>query len=277
MVALGLGLLVAVGYGSADFLGGLATRRVSEWSALLGTNLAGLGLAALLASVGGGRLTVADVGWSAAAGVAPVLGLACLFRGLATGSAGTVAPIAAVGATSLQIAVGLLRGERPGAVALVGAVIALVAVVLVAADPGGEVRGTRRDVLLGVGAAVGLGASLVLFTETTATGGLWPVVIARAAALPVLVTLLAVRHERPTGLRAAWRPVVASGALDATANALLLLAIRRAFLSVVAPVAALAPAVTVLLARTVLRERIGRIRAVGLAAASVGLALMALR
>jgi drug/metabolite transporter (DMT)-like permease len=277
MLALMLGLLVAIGYGAADFLGGLATRRLTEWTVLLGTNLTGLAVGAGLAAVGGGHLTATDAAWSAAAGVAIMLGLACLFRGIASGAAGTVAPIAAVGATSLQIVVGLLRGERPGAVALVGAAVALVAVVLVAADPGGEVRVTGRDVLLGVGAAVGLGISLVLFTETSKDAGLWPVVVARAAALPVVALLLLARRERPRGLRPQWRTVVSSGALDAVSNALLLLAVRRAFLSVVAPVAALAPAVTVLLARAVLKERVGGVRGAGLVVASVGLVLMALR
>jgi drug/metabolite transporter (DMT)-like permease len=277
MLALTLGLLVAAGYGSADFLGGVATRRLTEWTTLLGTNLTGLAVGAGLAAFGGGRLTATDARWSAAAGVAITLGLACLFRGLATGCASTVAPLAAVGATSLQIAVGLLKGERPGAVALAGAAVALVAVVLVAADPSGEVRGTRRDVVLGIGAAAGLGVSLVLFAETSSDAGMWPVVIARAAALPVVGGLLLARRERPVGLRAAWRPVAASGALDAIANGLLLLAIRRAFLTVVAPVAALAPAVTVLLARAVLKERIGRVRGIGLVVACVGLVLMGLR
>jgi drug/metabolite transporter (DMT)-like permease len=274
-----LGLLVAAGYGSADFLGGLATRRIPVWLSLFGAQLAGLALALALGFGAGGSLSATDAWWSVAAGAATVVGLGFLFHGLATGAASVVAPATAVGATVIQVVAGLLRGERPGALALVGVGVALVAVALVATAPG-EAGGVRlHDVAVAAGAAAGLGLSLVFFTETSHDAGLWPVVVARAVGLPL--ALLAVLIRR-VGIGGTFRrphgpAVAASGALDATANALLLIAVRRELLTLVAPIASLAPAMTVFLARVVHKERLGRTRLVGVALALVGLALIAVR
>jgi uncharacterized membrane protein len=223
-----------------------------------------------------------DVLISAAAGVATVVGLACLYGGLAVGRSSVVAPTAAVGGAVLQVAWGLSQGEDPGAIALSGTVLALLAVAVVAGTPSAaSAEGPRAsrsmELLLGAGAAVGLGAVLILLSETGDDSGLWPVVIARAAPLPVLAAVLALMRAPMVVPRDALRLVAGAGALDATANAVLLVAVRDDLVSVVAPVAALYPASTVILTSLVLHERVGRGRAVGLAVALAGLVLIAAR
>lgn len=86
------------------------------------------------------------------------------------------------------------------------------------------------------------------------------------------------RSRRPLLVpSAAARIAIGAGVLDASANALLLLAIRAGLLSLVAPVAALYPASTVVLSRVLLHERLGRARLAGLVVALVGLVLIAVR
>jgi drug/metabolite transporter (DMT)-like permease len=287
-LAIALGLVVALSYGTADFLGGVASRRVPAPTAVLASQTVGLlvsGAAAVVLS-GGAEVTTRDIALGIAAGVAAIVGLACLYQGLAVGRTSVVAPVSAVGGAALQVGWGLTQGEEPGAVALVGTALALVAVAIVAGGTSGadtEVHadspraGRATELLYAAGAAVGLGAVLILFSETGDDSGLWPVVVARAAPLPVLAGVLALSGAPVLVPRDVVRSVAAAGVLDATANALLLVAVRDDLVSIVAPVAALYPASTVVLARLVFHERVGRTRLVGIAVAFTGLVLIAVR
>jgi uncharacterized membrane protein len=276
-MALLLGVLVAITYGSGDFFGGLAMRRAPTGATVLWTQA--IGLVALLAVAGfaGGEPIAADIALGAIAGLAGAAGIGCLYRGLSIGRASVVAPLSAVGAAVLQVAWGLARGEDPGAVALAGVALSLVAVGIVAGTAGhdAEQAASRRDELvLGVAAAVLLGLFIILFSETGSDSGLWPAVSARAAPVPVLLIGLTLLRQPVAVGRLAWPVVVAAGVLDASANALLLVALREGLLSLVAPVAALYPASTVVLSRIVLDERLGRARMAGLGVALVGLVLI---
>src|SRR5262245_48715551 len=113
LMAIALGLVVAMSYGTADFFGGLASRRVPAPTAVLTSQAMRLVVAGVAAFVLSGDATVEarDVWLGAAAGVATVTGLACLYRGLAIGRASVVAPIAAVGGATLQVGWGLANGE----------------------------------------------------------------------------------------------------------------------------------------------------------------------
>jgi drug/metabolite transporter (DMT)-like permease len=137
----------------------------------------------------------------------------------------------------------------------------------------------RWELLLGAGAGLGFGIVFILLSEaaTTSGSGMWPVFIARCASVPVLAVVGIALGGFSRVERSNVAPVVGSGLFDVGANALILLAVRRGLISLVAPVASLYPAMTVVLARLVLHERIGRQRAGGLALGLVGLALIATR
>jgi drug/metabolite transporter (DMT)-like permease len=277
-MAIVLGLLAALSWGTGDFAGGLATRRAHESTVVLATETIGLVLLLVIAPVVGGSPTASDVGLGSLAGLVGVAGLAFLYRGLARGRASVVAPISAVGAAVLQVGWGLARGEDPGGWALVGIVLAIAAIAVVAgsADESDAAEGlSRRDeIACGLGAAVGFGFYLILISETSDGAGLWTVVAARAAPVLALLVVLTWWRRPFVPARRAWPLVGLSGATDAGANALLLIAVRQGLLSVVAPVANLYPAVTVLLARGFGHERIGRARLAGLGLAVVSLVLI---
>jgi drug/metabolite transporter (DMT)-like permease len=281
-VAVLLGALVAVSYGGADFLGGLASRRTPTVTVLAISQLCGLGLAALLVGVLAERPPPGtDVLLAAAAGVVGMVALGLLYWGLAIARMSVVAPISAIGAGVIPVLWGVAHGERPSDVALIGVVLVLLAAPLIAlgiqADEGErELRASRPlALMLGCGAGVGFGIVVILFAESAHGTGFWPVLIARLASVPVLFAgaLVLKRPLRPT--TGATPLVAGAGILDVTANALILLAVRRGLLSLVAPVAALNPACTVALARLVLKERITRTGIAGLALALGGLWLLA--
>ena len=277
-MAILLGLFAALAWGTGDFAGGRAARKVPETAVVLGTELVGLVLLLGVALFTNGSPTAADLGIGALAGLVGVGGLALLYRGLAQGRASVVAPLSAVGAAILQVTWGLANGERPGFVAILGIGLALVAIAVVAgsAEQPTDTTGMRHstEIQCGLGAAVGFGVYLILLSETSSGAGLWTVVAARAAPAAALLILLPLLGRPWRIPRAAAPAVVIAGVTDAGANALLLVAVRQGLLSVVAPVANLYPAITVLLARAFGHERIGRGRIAGLALAVVALILI---
>jgi drug/metabolite transporter (DMT)-like permease len=275
-----LGLAVAAAFGSADFFGALASRRAPVVTVVFAQQLSGLVLAvAVVFVIDPSGPPARDVVLSAGAGIGAMVGLSYLYRGLALGRISVVAPLSAAGSAVLEVAWGYGRGERPGAPVIVGGTLVLVAVGIIAAGRGDDHPEVSRvsEVLFAAGAAVGFAASFVLLAETSARSGLWPVVVARCAAVVVLAVRILWTGRPALPDRRDLRPVAASGWLDAGANMVLLVAVRRDLLSVVAPLAALYPAATVLLARVVLRERVTRRRTIGLLVALAGLVVIGSR
>ena len=275
-----LGVFVAMSFGSADFLGGRASRSAPTLTVLLVGQVVAVVGALVIALVVGADVEGRDLAYGAAAGACNVVGLGLLYQGLASGRMSVVAPVTAVVAAIVPIAWGVLHDERPSALTWIGAALAVGAGALVAREPDeAGARGHRSGaVLLAVTAGVAFGASLILYSKTRDESGFWPVLTARTAAivlvgLGVLVVGLRSRLPWPTGH--ARRLALGAGALDVTATVLLLVAVREGLTVVVAPVAALAPAFTVMWAWVVLREHVTRHQVIGLGIALVGLALIA--
>jgi len=177
----------------------------------------------------------------------------------------------------VPVVAGLAFGERPGGLALTGIAIAVPAIVLLGWGGGaGAGRRTvdRGSLLLAIGAGAGFGLFFVTLSRASSDAGLWPVLASRCTSVTALVVLAAVQRSWEQQ-RAAVSPLaVGAGLLDTTANALYLLAVQRGLLSEVAVLTSLYPASTIVLARTVLHERLARLQWWGLALA--GLAVVAI-
>lgn len=279
-MAVVLGLASAVVYGAADFLGGLVSRRSPAVAVVVWSQAAGLVVLAAAAAVLGDPVPpVADLGWGALGGVGGGAGVVLLYRGLAIGRMGVVAPTTAVGAAVIPVLVGIGLGERPHPLALVGVAVALVAIVLVSSTSVAEETDTRSGRLpAGLPEAIGSGVGFALFfvclANTHPDAGLWPLLTARVsigvAAVGGLLTGSSLRPVRGT----LWT-IALVGVLDMAANLFYLLAARRGLLSIVAVLVSLYPASTVLLARFVLRESLSGLQVAGLLAAAAGVALIA--
>jgi drug/metabolite transporter (DMT)-like permease len=259
-VSLLLALLSSALLGGADFVGGLAARRLPAVTVVFWAHLSGL-LVALLAAVtvAPGQPRLADLGWGLLAGLASCVGTALLYRALASGLMMLAAPVAAVTAAALPVAAGVLVGEQLRPLAMVGVALALVALGLVSIARSSAPRETshRRHVTvaLALGAGLGFGAFMVVLSQTPTSSGLWPLVFARCASLGAL--LVAVRVLRApvavpaAGVRICWLV----GILDLGSSVLYLLAVRDGSLALVGLLASLAPVSTVVLARILLKER----------------------
>jgi drug/metabolite transporter (DMT)-like permease len=272
-----VGLLAAGFFGTGDFLGGRASRDVSAVVVLLAAQLsAGIG-AVVLALAFGGDPTASDLLYGAAAGLVNAAGLGLLFRGLASGRMGVVAPITAVVGAVIPVAWGLLTGERPGAVVLAGVGLAVCAAALISREEDGGEGAVSRAVVVALGAGVGFGTSFVLFAQTGDGSGFWPVLTARILAvtgvgLVLLATAGTTRRSLPPRVR---RVAIGAGLCDVVATALLLVGIRTEIAVIVAPLAALAPGFTVAWAWGLLHEPVSRMQVGGLVVALAGLVLIA--
>ncbi len=276
MLGIVLALTAATGWGSADFLGGLWTRRLSIFPVAAISQGVGLLFAFGLVLATGEPAPPAHIlGLGLVAGVVGMVGLAALYSGLAIGPMGVVAPIAAMGAV-VPVAVGLARGERPSLVQLAGVVLAIAGVILAARhrdEAGARVR--PRAVLLAIAAAVSIGVLVLLLHDIGAQRAIWAVLVVRVGALTMLaMPLLAVRPSFAMGGRALGTLVVV-GLLDSGANLLFVLASQRGLLSLIAVLGSLYPVATVLLARGILGERLGRVQVFGVVMALTGVALIA--
>jgi len=275
-----LALGAAVAYGLSDFIGGLASRRTTPWPVAFLASAGGAAGATLIALAAGGHAAAADLAWGALAGLGSGAGGAFLYRGLSRGRMGVVAPLSALGAALLPIAVGALLGDRPSAAAWLGIGCALPGIWLVARSPDPEpTDGPRASAAAGVTdgilAGLGFGLLFVALGQVSADAGFWPLVVTQAVGA---VTVAAMATT--AGLR--WRPSVPAdwwglpvGLTAAAAQLLFTLATRTDLLTIAAVVTSLYPAGTVLLASLVLRETVHRAQLVGLALCLTAVALIA--
>ena len=294
-----LGLLSAVAYGAADFIGGLASRRSSALSVVIVSQLSGLiVLLALLPLLPAATPSRSDLLWGALAGLGGAAGITLLYRGLAIGRMSLVSPITAVIAAIVPLAAGLLARERPSLPALIGVAIALIAVVLVSStETPGEPASNAAPGLVGsprksntanavrtwwlqpglieaVLSGVGIGIFYVLIAHTSRHAGLWPLACSRSASMGIMVALALVSKRSLAPQRSSLAAIIFAGVLDMVANALFLIATRFGMLSIVAVLASLYPASTVLLARIILHEKLSRLQLAGVACALVAIGLI---
>jgi drug/metabolite transporter (DMT)-like permease len=273
-IVLGLGSSVA--WGISDFLGGLQTRRASALAVLLVTQPIGLVLALLVAlAFGGDGLSERDIAIALGAGAVAVLALGAFYQAMALGSVSVVATIGALGII-VPIGAGIAGGDSPSALQAAGGALALGGGLLVAWEPDPEWRrANARSVGLAALAGLGFGLFFWGLDLSSPHNPAWTIVAARFGGVAVLA-VAAVRVRPALPLDRARLPVLgAIGLCDVTANSLFALATSRGLLSLVSVAGSMYSAVTVLLARVVLGERLARPRQAGFACALAGIAMLA--
>lgn len=269
-----LSLVAALAYGLSDFVGGLASRRTSAWPVAFVGAVAAFAGAVLLALSTDGSPTRADLLWGALAGVGSGAGGAFLYRGLAAGRMGVVAPISAVGAALLPVVVGVATGERPEALVWLGILAAVPGIWLVSREPGGT-GDIAAGILDGVLAGLGFGLLFAAMGQVPEAAGFAPLAVAQGVAVVGVALTAAALGGRwvPHHASQAWGAV--AGVLATAAALAFLLATQTGLLTIASVVTSLYPAVTIALAAVVLRERIHGPQGVGLLLCGVAVGLVA--
>ena len=269
------GLAAAASWGAGDFSGGVAARRSQVYTVVLVSELVGLlllaGLALLLAEP---IPPPVDFLWAGAAGIAGTLGLLALYRGLARGRMGVVAPIAAVVSAAVPLIFGSFLEGVPAAPQLLGFGLALVAVWLLSRT-GERARIQGYELGLPLLAGLGFGLFLVGIDHVSDTAILWPLAAARTASIAMLLAVLTLARQREKRALTHLPLMVLAGLCDTAGNAFYALAAQVGRLDVAAVLSSLYPVATVLLARFVLQERLTRRQGIGVLAALLAVVLIA--
>jgi drug/metabolite transporter (DMT)-like permease len=276
-------LAAALLYGSADFLGGAATQRAHVLSVGRLSLLAGLGVVLVAAVASGEPIRTTGVGWGFAAGAIGGAGLIIFYAGLAVGPMSVVAPISALVSAVLPVGVALAEGERPGARVYAGAVLCLLAVVLVSSGAGTRLAAGAsqhvpgRAIASGVASGASFGLFFLFLRNAGQSGAFWPVVASRIAGAAVILVAAAAVRPGPVSRSASSRvflTALGSGLADASANICYVIATREGLFGLAVVLTSLYPGVTVLLARILLGERLRRVQRAGLALAALGVLLV---
>ena len=273
-MTLALALGGAVFYGFADFSGGFASKRLPPWGVTFWSQSIGV-----VALVGGlillpaEKVTAADVLWGAAAGVGGVVGVGLLYRSLAEGTMAIVSPLTAATTAAIPVAVDLATGGSLTPLAILGVVLALVAIATIAGERSAR-RLSPRLLLMALAAGTGFAAFFIAIAQTSEASGFWPLVGARAVTIPLgfILHRSLETSMRPNRISARW--VAAAGLLDMGANLFVAVALQRGPLGIVSVLTSLYPVITALAAVVIVGEKLTRTQLAGVGTAMAAVLLL---
>ena len=306
MLSVVLGFIGAITFGAADFIGGLASKRISATKVTFVSGLVGFGVALVGSLVIPSAFSWQAIFWGAMSGIVGSAAIMLLYASLAIGPMSILSPLGAFVSAIVPVTWALTTGETLGAFGFVGLGLGLVAVVFVGFVPEKKaVRPSFKGLAMSIGAGILIGAFLIFIDRAPSDAGLIPLIANRIVSASIMGLTIAVIAGARVGRRrrtaaagpgpgsasvttstghestaSAWRPglklAVLTGIIDGTGNALLLLGIQIGDLSVMSVLTAMYPAGTIVLAGIVLKERVAPIQAVGLVLAITAAALLAL-
>jgi drug/metabolite transporter (DMT)-like permease len=264
----------ALCWGVGDFFGGLASRRLAVVTVLAVSQAIGLfGLLLWVLVSGDAFPGVVELLPAAAAGIAGLVGLGALYRGLAIGAMGIVAPISAA-SPIVPLAVDASKGNVPGALQWLGIALVLTGIAVLAREPSGRER-FAAGAGLAVLAALGFGLFVVGLDAGADESATWAVVAARAASVAIAVTAALALSTSLRPPRSILPLLIGVGVFDTAANVFVATATTHGAAGIVAVLSALYPVVTVVLAWLVLGERLSPAKRAGGVVALGGAALVA--
>ncbi len=269
------GLTSALVWGSGDFSGGFATRKINQFQVLLLASVSGTLILIVLAFAWSESLpSLADTGWAALAGVSGALGILALYRALSLGYAASVAPTAAVLSAALPVVFNFFTAQPPNRFQLVGFGLALVGIGLVSRSSASD-QLSRTALGLALLAGLGFGGFFILIAQVGPNTVFAPLLVARFVSLVTALALLLV-NRLPLPSPLASPVALLAGLHDTGGNVFYVLAQQFTRLDVAAVLASLYPATTVLLAYLILKEKVAPLQWLGAALCLASVALIAL-
>lgn len=272
-VSLGLGSALA--YGSGDFCGGLATRRVAPFQVMALSSVVNVTVLLVVVLVFEQKpISLAAAGWAAAAGLLGTIGLTALYTGLARGHTALIAPGSGVLSAAIPVVITALVGGLPAAPQLIGFALAIVGIWL--ASSAGRAGLDREGLWLTLIAGAGFGLYFLAIPQARENGVVFlPLLIGRCVMLTVTLAILARNRQTVPHPRLAPTAPLA-GILDMTGSVLYLISQQYLRVDVAAVLASLYPAFTLLLTAGVLRERLSNRQWIGAVICLVAAALIAI-
>jgi len=276
MLAVSLALIACLSWGISGFLAGTKSRVMPVLTLLLFSSMAGVGMFLISVGVRGVQLPRdPSLLYAVLGGAVGCGGLYCFYRGLAVGSISIVVPVSAL-CVMLPVLTGLVFGEVLHPLQGLGMVVAVGGGVMVSLEKNTAASKKRiaAGILPALGAALGFGAFFVVMDLAAAADPLWAAMVSRSSFL--LFLLPAVLLKRPClKIKTTHLPAVFTiGILDGTAALAYTTATTKDLMSLVAVISSLYPAVSVILAAFILKERLRGLQFFGVVLAIVGVALI---
>ena len=264
------GLAASLCWGSGDFCGGLASRRVNPSTVVAAAYATGFVLMLGLALIWREPFpSQSDILWGGLAGLVGAIGLIVFYSALSIGRMGIIAPVSAVLTAGLPVLFSVFTEGAPGLLQFGGFALALLAVVLISRPE--RARQPPKGIGLALLAGCCFGCFFILISRVSHNATYWPLAVARLTSVLLLLLLALFRKQQIIPQRKAVPLMLVAGTLDAIGNAFFVFAAHSGRLDVASVLSGLYPAATVLLAAIVLRERVTRIQGIGILLALIAI------
>jgi drug/metabolite transporter (DMT)-like permease len=282
-----LSLASAAIWGTSDFVGGIAARRLPSPAVVTLSHSLSLALLVSLALIH--RSTWPDTPsaiYGALAGLACGTGVMVLYKALSLGGMGLTAAVSGVLAAVLPVLWAFATEGLPRVPQIAGIVLAAVAIWMIARAPGSP--SSKQAILLGAAAGGSFGCLFILLKLAGRGGVLWPLAWSRLSSMTLAMIVTWIAARRSGGAKGDAKPVLPwpgwpvlgliaiAGIFDATGNTFYTIATRLGRLDVAAVLSSLYPASTILLAAVLLKERTTRSQTAGIALALVAVVLISI-
>lgn len=267
------GFAASLCWGSGDFCGGLASRRVNAATVVTAAYTAGFVLLLALALIWREAFpTPLDMLWGGLAGVVGAIGLVAFYQALSIGHMGIIAPTSAVLNAGLPVLFSILTAGLPGPFQIAGFVLALLAILLISRPE--RAQGRPKGIGLALLAGCGFGCFFIIISRVGHSATFWPLAMARLTSVLFLLLMARFRKQQVVPQKTALALIICAGTLDAIGNAFFVLAAHTGRLDIASILSSLYPAATALLAALVLRERVTRIQGLGILLALIAIPLI---
>ena len=263
-------------WGAADFAGGYGSRRANAFVLTAFSHVCAF---VLMFSIALGEHGVfpsrASIVWAVIAGASGGFSLAIFYKALASGQMGLAAPVAALVGAAIPTMVDVALEGTPSRWMIGGFSLAILAIWLIT-RPEPSANTVGRPAGVGMAALAGVGfAGFYLCIHQASGSPVWIAALSRigsftATSIAVIATGAPLKLNRnliTLGMLA--------GFLDISASTLFIFASQHGRLDEAVVITSLYPAITVLLARLVLKEHFSRWKFVGLLAALAAVPMIA--
>ena len=269
-------LTAALLWGSGDFSGGFATRKANPFQVLALSAIAGIVVLATAALVIHEALpSITGIFWSLLAGLSVSVAITSLYTALSRGNAAAVAPISAVLGAAIPVVFTFLSRGAPATVQVVGFGLAFIGIWLVSRSAPVEGQKTNSRLGLAFLAGAGFGGYFIFIGQVESSGVFIPLLFVRGVMFFAALLLLAFKRLPLPSIRA--NPIAPlAGVLDAAGNVFFLLAVTFSRLDFAVVISSLYPAVTVLLAGILLKEKVGKWQKAGVVLCLAAIVLISL-
>ena len=264
--------LSSIFWGFGGFFAGQASRRGSLLPTLTLDIFIGLFLVVPLAFSIADTFTWRDFLIGGLAGLFGMSGAAFLYAGMKKAAYVTVIPVSGVAGALFPVLWGLVDGDSLSILQIAGILVGLISIALASGVSLQTFKGPIAGLRDGILAGLGFGGFYIVIENTSNDTEPWGAVASRLFPLLILIFILFLIKDKPKPSKEAFPFIVGSGLSNACASTCFLLAVNRGLLSVTSLLSALYPAITVILAHFLIKEKMTRTQVFGVLAAIFSMA-----